>query len=179
MTTEQDRLIKAYGFGFGEGGMRAATKSDAAVISLLGGRSHSAGVTMTRDQWARLGKFYTYDLSPEGPPTPLPAEPARPAPDADYYKRQDYEAAMRAWRQACANHSPQGVHKFALAGAERNLDRHVAADGVRLMAFLSRFLEDGQDPVALVAQLLAEAGYDTQGAEFDSEPGEGEDAAAE
>ena len=49
------------------------------------------------------------------------------------------------------------------------------------MALLSRFLEDGQDPVALVAQLLAEAGYDTQGAEFDSEPDEdeGEDAAAE
>jgi len=88
---------------------------------------------------------------------------------------------MRAWRHACANHSPQGVHKFALAGAELNLDRYMAADGVRLMALLSRFLEDGQDPVALVAQLLAEAGYDTQGAEFDSEPDEdeGEASAAE
>lgn len=175
MTTEQEKRIKFYGFGFGGGGMRAATKSDACTISLLGGRSHSAGVTLTRDQWARLGKFYTYDLAAEGPPTPLPTEPAKPAPDADYYKRQDYETAMRAWRHACANHSPQGAHKFALAGAERNLDRHVAADGVRLMAFLSGFLEDGQDPVALVAQLLAGAGYDTQGAESDSEPDEDED----
>lgn len=179
MTTEQDRLIKTYGFGYGEGGMRAATKSDACTISLLGGRSHSAGVTLTRDQWARLGKFYSYDLSPDGPPVPPPAEPKRPAPSSGWYAEQDYERAVRDWRLACARHDPQGIHKFHLAGAELNLDRFVAADGVRVMALLSGFLEDGQDPVALVAQLLAGAGYDTQGAEFDSEPEEDEDAAAE
>jgi hypothetical protein len=177
MTTEQ----KFYGFGYGEGGMRAATKSDACVISLLGGRSHSAGVTLTCDQWARLGRFYSYDLSPEGEPTPLPDPPKKPAPNAGYFERQEYDRAVRNWERDCAKHDPQALHRFALAGAERNLDRYVAADGVRLMALLSRFLEDGQDPVALVAQLLAEAGYDTQGAEFDSEPeeDEGEEAAAE
>lgn len=175
MATEQEKRIKFYGFGYGEGGMRAATKSDACTITLIGGRSHSAGITLTRDQWARLGKFYSYDLAPEGEPAAPPTEPVRPA-GGDYYKLQDYERAMREWRQACARHNPQGAHKFALAGAERNLDRYIAADGVRVMALLSRFVENGQDPVALVAQLLAGAGYDTQGAEFDSEPEEDDES---
>lgn len=171
--TAQDRLVKTFNFGYGEGGMRAATKSDACTIALLGGRSHPTGVTLTRDQWARLGKFYTFDLTPEGPPDSPPAPPKPPAAGAGYYAEQEHERAMRDWRQACAKHDPQGIHRFELAGAERNLGRYVAADGVRVMALLSGFLEGGQDPVALVAQLLAGAGYDTQGAEFDSDPDEG------
>ena len=114
-------------------------------------------------------------------PAPRPDPPKKPAQNAGYFEQQEYDRAVRNWQRDCAKHDPQGVHKFHLAGAELNLDRYVAADGVRVMAFLSRFLEDGQDPVALVAQLLAEAGYDTQGAEFDSEPDEdeGEASAAE
>ena len=174
--TEQERLIKTCGFGYGDGGVRAATKSDACTISILGGRSHSAGVTMTRDQWDRLGKFYSYDLAPEGPPEPPPVEPSQPARELGWYAQQQYESDMRNYRHACQHYRPQGLHRFALAGAERNLDRYVAADGVRVMALLSGFLEEGQDPVGLVAQLLATAGYDTQGAEFDSEPDEDEGA---
>jgi hypothetical protein len=84
------------------------------------------------------------------------------------------------WRELHPNPTPAQIFTREME-VMFAIDRYVAADGVRLMALLSRFLEDGQDPVALVAQLLAEAGYDTQGAEFDSEPeeDEGEEAAAE
>lgn len=139
--------------------MRAATKSDACVIPLLGGRLHSRASPSPAATSGPALASHTYDLSPEGPPTPLPTEPARPA------GRMRITTSGRTTRPQCGHGATRaritvrrGVHKFALAGAERNLDRHVAADGVRLMAFLSPFLELGQDPVALVAQLLAEGG---------------------
>lgn len=46
------------------------------------------------------------------------------------------------------------------AGMHRNMFRHVERDGLRVMAFLSKYLEPGQDPVKLVAQLCMEAGHD-------------------
>lgn len=51
-------------------------------------------------------------------------------------------------------------HPLAEQGTFRNLVRHTERDGLRVMAFLSRYLQPGQDPVKLVAQLCSEAGFD-------------------
>ena len=40
------------------------------------------------------------------------------------------------------------------------MHRHWKRDGLRVMAFLAKHLEQGQDPVKFVAQLAIEAGFD-------------------
>lgn len=57
--------------------------------------------------------------------------------------------------QACTN-------ELERAGATRNLFRAAEQDGLRCMAFLARYCEEGQDPVQLVAAGLAELGFDVQ-----------------
>lgn len=50
--------------------------------------------------------------------------------------------------------------EFIEAGNFRNLMRHVSHDGRRVMAFLSQYLEHGEDPVNLIATALSDQGYD-------------------
>jgi len=50
--------------------------------------------------------------------------------------------------------------KFKNTGGLRNLFRFVLHDGLRLMALLSQYCEADEDPVLLVAQALANMGYD-------------------
>lgn len=45
-------------------------------------------------------------------------------------------------------------------GAVRNLFRHIESDGLRLMAFLSKYLEREEDPVQMIAMALSDAGFD-------------------
>lgn len=52
------------------------------------------------------------------------------------------------------------LERWNETGKIRNLFRHVEHDGLRVMAFLSRFLEPDEDPVAFVAKLCADAGFD-------------------
>lgn len=46
------------------------------------------------------------------------------------------------------------------AGSFKNLMRDVSHDGRRVMAFLSSFLEEGEDPVRFIAEALADLSYD-------------------
>ena len=46
------------------------------------------------------------------------------------------------------------------AGDFRNLMRHASHDGLRLVAYMARHMERGQDPVRFLGQLLLEAGFD-------------------
>lgn len=51
------------------------------------------------------------------------------------------------------------------AGTDRNLIRHAKCDGLRIMAFLSKFLEPGEDPVKFLARVLVEACFDVDPAD--------------
>lgn len=57
------------------------------------------------------------------------------------------------------------------AGDFRNLTRYVQEDGIRVMAFLSRYLEPGEDPVKLTQRLCIDAGFDVPDYEEDDEEG--------
>lgn len=63
------------------------------------------------------------------------------------------------------------VCDMADAGDLRNLFRHAEADGLRLSAYIARFVEPGQDPVQVLHGLLLDAGCDV-GAWDESEEGE-------
>lgn len=46
------------------------------------------------------------------------------------------------------------------AGNNRNVIRHAEIDGLRLIAYLSQYLEPGDDPVEVLSCRLSECGYD-------------------
>ncbi len=52
------------------------------------------------------------------------------------------------------------VNALTAAGNTRNMYRFAERDGLRVMAFLSRYCEHGEDPVRVVAEGLASLGYD-------------------
>lgn len=53
------------------------------------------------------------------------------------------------------------------AGDQRNLMRYVQADGMRVMAFLARYLEPGEDPVRVVQDLFMQTGFDVPDFDWD------------
>lgn len=69
----------------------------------------------------------------------------------------------RALRKLYGFQSDPRADVLATAGATRNLLRHVQNDGTRVLAFLARFLEAGEDPVAFLAIQLSDIGYDISG----------------
>jgi hypothetical protein len=46
------------------------------------------------------------------------------------------------------------------AAAERNMFRHAESDGLRMIAFVARYISQGEDPVKFLAQLCIDAGFD-------------------
>ena len=45
-------------------------------------------------------------------------------------------------------------------GATRNMLRHAEADGLRMVAWLARFVPPSEDPLKLLVQLTVERGWD-------------------
>jgi hypothetical protein len=50
--------------------------------------------------------------------------------------------------------------KLAEAFAVASTFRHASSDGLRCMALIAQFVEPGEDPALLLAQVLNEAGFD-------------------
>lgn len=51
----------------------------------------------------------------------------------------------------------------------RNMTRHARNDGMRVVAFLARFCQPGQDPLQIVRCAMSEVGYDVMLEEEDDE----------
>ena len=143
-----------------------STPSSRDMCALLGGGEQYQGVTISRDEQAALGAYYEYDLSRVGPDVSPPSPPPPPPNDATWIERDAYKRALADHERAVARHDPQGQHKFQLAGAQLYMAREASSDGLRVMAWLARFLRPGDDPVQFVAQLAADAGMDTRGDEL-------------
>ena len=54
----------------------------------------------------------------------------------------------------------EDVKRFGETGDGITLGRLIARDGMRVMAFLSQYLEQGEDPVRVVARLAQQVGWD-------------------
>jgi hypothetical protein len=86
-----------------------------------------------------------------GPPEP-------PKPTGDRWKDQraleDHERAVEA------NAKWKDPRAFLQAGADRNAMRHASSDGLRLLAWIAKFVPPGGDPVKTLVQIASEAGFD-------------------
>jgi len=134
------------------------------MIRLLGpGLSH-AGLMLTSDETRALNKLYGF--TPE-PPTERPPRPERkPDPEGTsaYERKQADDAhkrAVTAWEKW---EDPRAILQ---AGADRNMVRHAESDGLRLVAWLAKFVPAGGDPLKTLIQLASDAGYDVPAEDVD------------
>jgi hypothetical protein len=160
-------------------GSIATTPHATEMIRLLGGVT-SGSVALATDEFRSINKLYGF--KPEKPnakppaPEPVPDLP----PGSDYTARLQHEEDLRKHKAACkALESWTDPRPFHQAGADRNALRHAAADGLRLLAWLAKFVQPGEDPLKVLVRFAADAGCDVEPNDVDwadSEDAESEDA---
>lgn len=146
-----------------QAGTLVARPEDIAMAELLGYASFE-GVGFTRDQKKALERYYGFtDAYIEDQ-----VDSCREAHEARRKKleEEEEERAKNSWGYSSKRPVPlkpfseKDVRAMHQAGSDRNLFRHVRNDGLRVMAFLSKFLDRGEDPVELLEGLMSEAGFD-------------------
>lgn len=142
-------------------GSLVTTPMAATTMQLLGMGLRVEGVAVTRDELKAMKKLYGYTPEKPNEKPPPPKPPEKPGDDADSLARFRYGEALTAHKRALAAHEkwedPIAMHQ---AGADRNLFRHAEADGVRLVAWLAKFVPPGEDPLKTVIQCAVAAGFD-------------------
>ena len=162
-------------------GCRVTTPMAATMIQLLGSGPVHGGLAVTKNEHRALQRLYGYHDEPPNEKPPAPFAPKR-EDFADGYK---YADAMREHERAMRVHAEwKDPREFYQAGADRGLMRHAEADGLRIMAWIARFIPDGEDPLKHVVQAFAALGCDTDPADngwaFDDDDcDEEEESAAE
>ena len=63
--------------------------------------------------------------------------------------------------------SRRDVQELIQAGSDRNVIRHAQCDGLRLLAWISKFTDAGGDPLKTLIQLAIDAGLDVDCADID------------
>jgi hypothetical protein len=127
------------------------------------GTHHYGAVSLTMDEFRNLRKLYGIQQEKPVERPPAPEAPKR----EDFDAKWKYQDALRDHQNALQRHNNwDSPHHLMQAGADINAFRHASADGLRVVAWLARFLETNEDPLKLVVQLASEAGYDVDPEDF-------------
>lgn len=111
------------------------TPRNSEVLGLLGGGLVHEGLALTNDETRHLRQLYGFH------------EPEKPQPT-------DEEPSYRGRDKS------QKVADFHQAGADRNLIRHAQLDGLRIIAWLAKYVDKGEDPLAYLVGVMADSGMD-------------------
>lgn len=129
------------------------------MISLLGPGLSSGGVTLTRSEYEAIRELYGYKgeeatKRPTEPTPPKPPGPSAGPEDARSYRqlKGDYDVAMANWRKW------EDPLPLMQAGAARNATRHAEADGLRLLAWIAKYVPPGGDPLKTLVQFAVDSG---------------------
>ena len=146
-------------------GSLCSTPSAACSVALLGGHRYE-GVTFSRDELRALERLYECDFQ-------------RAEQEAVAFAAAEHAKRLTEHKEALAKHAkdrylytspperpaapdPAAIARWQRSGGERNVFRHAAADGLRMVAAIARHLQPGEDPVRLLLSLLAQAGIDVR-----------------
>ena len=138
-------------------GSYVTTPQTAEVIELLGSSLSYGGIAFSRDEVRALARLYGFkpEEPHQRPPKPEPVLSEKPLLP---WERQDAErahkAALERWEKWV---DPSPMHQ---AGADRNMIRHAEHDGLRLIAWLAKYIPQGADPLRALIQLAMNAGFD-------------------
>lgn len=143
-------------------------------MRFLGPGMRVADLTLSRTELEALKRIYGYVEEPpqERPPPPVFVEPAADAWPSDRRRAEEaYQMAMKDWE------SWTSAHPLTQAGADRNCVREAKTDGLRLMAWLAKFVPAGTDPLKTLIQIVSQVGWDVESEDLawaDPDPGEQE-----
>ena len=142
-----------------KGSSTVTTPLSATIIELLGHDLSSGGVTLSRSESRAIKDLYGYKAEkpsnrPPEPTAPTPPGPSSGPDDAREYRRlmEKYDGAMVNWRKW------QDPLPLMQAGAARNAIRDAQVDGLRLLAWIAKYVEPGRDPLKTLVQFADEAG---------------------
>ncbi len=143
-------------------GRRVATPNDEALLRLHGGGLRHEDVVVTDGQLCAIRTLYGFYVEPPGQKPPAPVPPVKPtarfesSKDAYAYERtvEEYKRAKDGWDRW------SDPRKFMQAGADLSAMRFASSDGLRMLAWIARFIEPGADPVKTLIQLATDAGWD-------------------
>lgn len=164
-----------------KGSSTVTTPLSATIIELLGHDLSSGGVTLSRSESRAIKDLYGYKAEKPSNRPPEPIAPTPPGPssgpdDAREYRRlmEKYDGAMVNWRKW------QDPLPLMQAGAARNTIRHAEADGLRLLAWIARYVPPGGDPLKTLIQFAVDSGIAVSSEDFDwAETGEDDEQAGE
>lgn len=141
----------------GGNGSFVTTPMAATMLELLGGGCTVGSVVLSTSEFDRVRRLYGYEVEQ---PTPRPAPPAPPV-RVEFTTSLEYEAAVRAHEAALKTHAKwQDPLSLMQAGADRNAIRHAECDGLRLLAWIAKYVSPGEDPLKHLIQLAVDAGWD-------------------
>lgn len=129
---------------------QVTTPLAAKVIRLLGLGAIQGSIALTRGEFGAVKRLYGFE--PELP-NKRPDPPGVPDPN-------DW-AACRKHEDALKMHAKwQDPQPLMQAGADRNALRAAEADGLRLLAWIAKYVPAGDDPLAHLVQAAVAAGWD-------------------
>lgn len=136
------------------------TPGAARMMHILGGITRD-GLAVTRDEMRAIQKMYGFKkVKPFKKPKP-PLPPDRKDFEEGYKGDPKYSEAVRLHEAAKKSHANwQDPSPLFQAGADRNAIRHAELDGLRIVAWLARFIEPGEDPLKTLVSMAIDAGWD-------------------
>lgn len=138
-------------------GTTVTTPAAITWLSLLGSGVTSGNVTLTKSEFAAVRKMYGFTAEK---PNKKPAPPTEPQ-KKDFKDEWTYRSALDKHRKAMETWDKwTDPRPIMQVGADRNAVRHAEADGLRIVAYLARYVPAGADPLKTLIQSLAAAGFD-------------------
>ena len=130
------------------------------------------------DEYRALQKLYGYvDEQPSERPEP-PVAPAPLPPEASYKERSEHSDAVRQHKERLSAWKRwESHHPVLQAGADIQMMKHAEADGLRMVAWMAKHLNPGEDPVKVLVRLACDAGWDVSPEDVGwmNDEGEGEE----
>ena len=126
------------------------------------------GVYPSRDEFKAVQKLYGYHNEPVPPPyPPLPPPDTKDLPPWKQDRvLEEWEKRKKDLDKANTLASRTSVQKFMQAGADLGALRNAERDGLRLVFWLAKYLEAGEDPVKFLVRLMSDAGFDIDPADY-------------
>lgn len=127
------------------------------MIQLLGVGVRHEGVVLGRDEFTRIQKLYGY-VKEQAREKPAPPSPPK---RADFDSARAYEDARRGYEKHVRWLAEwEDPRSYLQAHADRDALRHAVADGLRLLAWLAKYVPSGSDPLKALIQIASDAGWD-------------------
>jgi hypothetical protein len=141
----------------GSNGSVVTTPNAGSMMQLLGSGVVAGGVALSRDEFTAIKKLYGFKPEKPNKKPPPPVPPVREDFDAPY----KFEDAVRKHEAALKAHERwEDPRPLMQAGADRNAIRDAECDGLRLLAWLAKFVPTGEDPLKTLVRATADAGWD-------------------